>query len=231
MSANGTDHGSPATGSNEEATERQTFVGEASERNHVGQTTEVGVSPTASPVNHRPLTPRVRPVDQLTSRKPRPNSDSWLRELLHSFGVVPESLDSRAFLGVFFDEVHIIYPFLHPPSIWQTLEIVWGRALRISMEDLEKQGESKCTVALLFVCLAIGRCTASSRKPDSDGAQSAGWSLYSVAVELMRPYLDVTSDSTTSLYSLEVLATMVMSLFSSLRSETDSDILAGSLPG
>ncbi|PIA93699.1 hypothetical protein CB0940_03868 [Cercospora beticola] len=201
-----TDHASPET-CHDNARGRQTFVGEASVRN---EDDEISESPTHSPIaNRRPLTPTISSHDERNSR----GSTTWLTDVLSSFDVRPDSLDCKGLLNVFFDEVAMIYPFIHRPCVWKTFEYLWSRSLQVTLEDLEAHGESKLTVALLFMCIALGRCTASPRTPSAEAAHSAGWSIYNVAVELMRPYLDVTSDSPPSLHSLQALTMMVIYLF------------------
>ena len=214
VSAATSDHGSPEPDSNDDG-HRQTFVGETSMQ-ALGQAKAqldnlaaqyVGISPLSS---GRPLTPRVHDTEKhdlhVDARK---RSKSWLREVLSSYGIVLESLDCRTLLQVFFDDVHVLYPFLHRSSVWQTYDYLWKHSLLVSPRELETGGESRLSIALLFVCLALGRCTASSRIGNIDGAQSAGWSLYSVAMDLVPSLRDITSDAAMSLQGLQILALMV----------------------
>ena len=206
---------SPESGLHAEDEDRQTFLGEISVRGlmqSTAQADDIGVqqsdkSPTS---NCRPLTPKAggRNV-RYTHANSGKRSKSWLRETLFAYSVVPEQLDLERLLHIFLEEVHILYPFLHPPSVRQTLDILDTLSFLISLTELEEKGESKMSVALLFACLALGRCTASCRTDNVDGANSAGWSLCSVAMDLVGPLLDVTSGSAISLLALQVLTIMV----------------------
>lgn len=114
-------------------------------------------------------------------------------------------------LDTCFDEVHVLYPFLHPPSVRQTHECLWKDSLSSATGELEENQELRFSAAIVFICLALGRCTASSRIDKEDGAHSAGWSLYSVALDLARPLLDIASGPAIALTSLQVLTWMVSS--------------------
>ncbi|KAH7095436.1 fungal-specific transcription factor domain-containing protein [Paraphoma chrysanthemicola] len=131
------------------------------------------------------------------------HSRSWLREILLSHGVVPEQLEFKTFLEAFFDEVHILHPVLHPPSVWQTFNYLWKHSLLVSLHDMDSNGETRLSVALIFVCLALGRCTTSSRADNADGAHSAGWTLYNVALDIVPSLFDIASDWVTYLFRLD----------------------------
>ncbi len=211
-------HGSPESSRNRGDSDRQTFVGEVS-MHELGQEKEqlddlpAQYSETSPLSNGAPFSPKGRAFrGHIPDPDAQKRSRSWLREILLSHGVVPEQLECKTFLEVFFDEVHVLYPFLHPPSVWRTFEYLWKQSLLVSSEDMEKTGESRLSVALLFICLALGRCTASSRIDNADGAHSAGWTLYNVAMDIVPSFFDVASDSAISLHGLQVLASMASSM-------------------
>ena len=193
----------------------QTFLGEISVRGLMGSTAQADdhgaqYSDTSPASNCRPLTPKAGgPDGRYAHANAAKRSKSWLRELLFSYAIVPEQLDFKRLLHIFLEEVHILYPFLHPPSVRQTLEFLEEQSFLVSLTELEEKGESKMSVALVFVCLALGRCTASCRTDNVDGANSAGWSLCSVAMDLVGPLFHVTSDSAISLLTLQVVTIMV----------------------
>lgn len=193
----------------------QTFVGEMSIptlANPQGRPEGSATAPSeTSPVsNGRPLTPKPRNAGRRGSHDHmQRRSKSWLREILLFYGVSPDEAECAKLLRIYSDEVYVLYPYLHPPRIWRTHEYLWKQSLLVSPDDLGRNGEAKLSVALVFVCYALGRCTGSSRMDNADGAQSAGWSLYSVAMDIVRSSLDISSSSAVSLDGLQLLATMV----------------------
>jgi hypothetical protein len=195
--------------------ERQVFVGEPSML-HALRNTEArledpdGESEIRSEVpNRSPLTPK--PFSTLNASAEK-SSRSWLRTMLLSYGIVPVKQQWMKFLEIFFLEVHVLYPFLHPPTVRETHEQLWDSSLFLSYDDLSHPGdENKVSTALLFLCLATGRCTVSSRVDDVEGRHSAGWSLYSVAMYLLRDVLDLTQDHKSTLQSTQALTLMVRS--------------------
>ncbi|PVH85160.1 hypothetical protein DL98DRAFT_583756 [Cadophora sp. DSE1049] len=204
-------HGSPESALNRGDSDRQTFIGEVS-MHELAQAKEqlddlpVQYSETSPLSNGAPFSPKGRTLQRhVSDPDAQKRSRSWLREILFSHGVVPEQLECRTFLEVFFDEVHVLYPFLHPPSVWRTFDYLWKQSLLVSSDDIEKSGESRLSVALMFICLALGRCTASSRIDNADGAHSAGWTLYNVAMDLVPSFFDIASDSAISLHGLQVV--------------------------
>lgn len=201
---------SPGPAWNDGDSDRQTFVGEISmPAIDTGQDVSVAAHSAKSASSNRVPSPREPRHEKHGSRADAPKqSREWLRRMTLSHGIIPEDLDCERLLNVCLDEVHILYPFLHPPSVRQTYEYLWTRSLLISQSELEESQESKLTVAIVFICLALGQCTASSRVANVNGVHSAGWSLYGVALDLVRPYLDVASDLSIHLQSLQVLTLM-----------------------
>ena len=137
-------------------------------------------------------------------------SKSWLRTLLFSYGINPREDQWREYLQTYFDEVHILYPLLHPQTIWRSFDWMWSRQLLLSADELASAQESKVSLAIVFLCLATGRCTVSPRTDDIEGRHSAGWSLYSVATYLLRDLLDLARfGHTTNLVEIQALAQLV----------------------
>lgn len=188
---------------------RQTFVGEISMPALEASSNELG---HASSVKSATSNPVLDTDDQNTGRTARvgakKQSRGRLRKTASSHGIVPEDLDCERLLKVCFDEVHILYPFLHPPSVHQTCKYLSSKSFMVSQSELEERQESNLTVAIVFICLALGQCTASSRITDAEPHHSAGWSLYSVAMDLIRPQLDIVSDAPICLQSLQILILM-----------------------
>ncbi|KAF4548073.1 Fungal specific transcription factor domain-containing protein 63 [Elsinoe fawcettii] len=207
---------------------RQTFAGEMS----MPDLSQIESQPHASgrgivePVAEaRPLTPRAahgRSIIQATSK-------IWLREVQSAHGIIPDKAEYCNLLDIFFEEVHVLYPYLHKPSILEDHDYLWRNSMLVSCTDLEQSGRSKLSVALVFVGLALGRCTASSRMDTTDGVHSAGWAFYNIAMDLSRPSLDLTSDTTITLPELQLLVLMVIYLFRLDASEKAERILANAI--
>jgi hypothetical protein len=207
-----TDRGSPES-RHMSIEQRQSFVGEPSMLNALRKPEEllddVGLhsqrrSPASSPA---PLTPK--PYSSLSASAEK-DSRLWLRTILPSFGIVPEKKQWLKYLELYFGELHILFPFIHPPTVWDTFNYLWQNALFVSSNDLSDDStESKVSVAVLFLCLANGRCAGSSRVDEADGRHSAGWSLYSVAMFLLREDLDSTQDHPSSHVGTQALTLMV----------------------
>lgn len=206
---------SPQSTWSDDESEQQTFVGELSipalpqaSSNQGGSMGSGAPKETKShplglhPRRHTFADCERRPEAQKRSRR-------WPKNVLDSHGVEPDELEWETLLEVCFDEVHVLYPFLHPPSVRQTFAHLRKNSFALSLEELEGSHESRLTTALVFICLALGRCTASSRVDKEDGAHSAGWSLFSIAIDLARPWLDVVSGPAVCLPSLQVFALMV----------------------
>jgi hypothetical protein len=115
----------------------------------------------------------------------------WLQGSLPSFGVDVNQSQWRGFLQAYFSEVHVLFPMLHPPNIWRTFEDIWsGRFSSLSL-DFESGGENKMTLGIVFVCMALGRCSLSPRVGHTDDRHSSGWSLYSIGAYLLHDCLDL----------------------------------------
>lgn len=169
-------------------------------------------SPVSSPASSpAPLMPKSYSTLNANSKK---DSRLWLRKILFSFDIVPEKKQWRKYLELYFDELHVLFPFVHPPTVWDTFKYIWERSLLVSPSDFsDVSKESRGSVVVLFLCLASGRCAGSSRVDGPDGRHSAGWSLYSVARHLLRESPDLTQDHPSSPVITQALTLMVSLLF------------------
>jgi hypothetical protein len=131
-----------------------------------------------------------------------------VQHLLYSHGVVPRRAEWETSLASYFEDIHPLYPFLHPPSMWDEHEKAWSNSFfdRGASEPLET--EARLQLAQIFLCLASGRCTTATRT-GKDGRHSAGWSLYCVATGLIGDTLNLCSNSSTPLLQLQILCLMV----------------------
>lgn len=136
-----------------------------------------------------------------SSRKVR----GWFESVLEEHGVVADEAEWRKYMHLFFDEIHVLYPILHPPSVWEVFEQLWEYSALWSMADVAERARKRRSAALVCFCLALGRCCVSTRMTDSTGVHSSGWSLYSVGVSLIDDSSKTGSTAATSLLSLQLL--------------------------
>ncbi|KAF4547703.1 Fungal specific transcription factor domain-containing protein 4 [Elsinoe fawcettii] len=136
-----------------------------------------------------------------------------LKYLLGRLGILADKRQWKILLETFFSQVHVLYPFLHPPSVWSTFDQLWDHPELWTFDTSLLPDLTKLKLALLLFCLAIGRCTNSSRVDGSKGKDGAGWNLYTVGLSLMEKQLNVNITGPRSLINLQVLVIMVVYLF------------------
>ena len=190
----------------------QIFAGETSVGHVVQATGHYDLNSAQQP--HKVLTPEsgqdrllCKITDQTT------NADGTdkrsLRDFLASHGMTPDEKLWRSYLTTFFSKVHILYPFLHPPSVWKIFNQLWAKPDIWISSKARFPAQTKFKLALVFYCMAIGRCTGSSRVDDSNGTEAAGWNMYSVAADLLGDHLNINNPGPQSLVGLQVLVLMV----------------------
>lgn len=110
----------------------------------------------------------------------------------------------------FCDEIHTLYPFLHLPSL-QREQFIFVRALSPNSRAVHSCSSryDRLVIARLFICYAIGQCTASPRDARTSGRHTAGWSLYRAGMDFIGNIFDSLEECQTSLLPLQVLALMV----------------------
>lgn len=128
----------------------------------------------------------------------------WLERIFAQHGLYADQTEWRKYLRVFFDQVHILYPFLHPNWVWQTFDEMWEYSALWNMCDPGERERKRMAVALVCFCLAIGRCNFSTRMEDVDGVQSAGWTLYSAGMSLIPDMPEPSDISATSLLGFQI---------------------------
>ena len=132
---------------------------------------------------------------------------SSLQETLAYHAVVPDREKWRGYLATFVEQVHVLYPFLHPLSIWNIFNQFWDQSDAWSMDNSIPE-QTRIKLSLLLFCVAIGRCTGGSRVEDVNGTEVAGWNIYSAAVTLLGDHLDISKFGAKSLEGLQVLVLM-----------------------
>lgn len=147
-----------------------------------------------------------KPTGNATAEPEKANGSS-LKETLAYHGVVPDREKWKGYLVTFVEQVHVLYPFLHPPSIWNIFNQFWEQSDAWSM-DTPVPEQTRIKLSLLLFCVAVGRCTGSSRVEDANGMEVAGWNIYSAAVSLLGDHLDISKFGAKSLEGLQVLVLM-----------------------
>ncbi|KAH6687121.1 fungal-specific transcription factor domain-containing protein [Verticillium dahliae] len=154
------------------------------------------------------------------SRSPNPAGDSsprkiraWLEAILDQHGVVADEEAWRRYLHVFLEEIHILYPILHAPTLWETFNEMWEYSALWPLTSSAEREQKRMAVALVCFCLALGRCSVSSRVTDANGVQSAGWTLYSVGMSLLQDSTEMSNTAAKSLLTLQMLLIRVIYLF------------------
>lgn len=192
-------------------TNGQSFVGEVS-LNPTFDGPDKSLS-AYSPPDTNSIPPEFHALDPAAPGSSRDRSKrkvrGWFESLLEEHGVVADEAEWRRYMHLFFDEIHILYPILHPPTVWEIFEQLWEYSALWSMTDLAERERKRRSTALVCFCLALGRCCVSTRMTDSTGVHSSGWSLYSVGIGLMDDPSKSGSTAATSLLSLQLLVLKV----------------------
>lgn len=128
----------------------------------------------------------------------------WLERVFAQHDLYADQAEWRRYLQIFFEEVHVMYPLMHPESVWQTFDEMWEYSALWVMSSTAEREQKKMAVALVCFCLAIGRCNVSTRMEDVDGVQSAGWTLYSAGMSLILDMPEPSNTSATSLLGFQI---------------------------
>ncbi|KAH7124470.1 fungal-specific transcription factor domain-containing protein [Dactylonectria macrodidyma] len=131
---------------------------------------------------------------------------AWLETVLDQYGVVADEAEWRHHLQIFLDEIHILYPILHPPTIWETFNEVWEYSALWSLASAAEREYRRMSVALL-----------------------SGWSFYRVGISLMQDTIKMSNTTYKSLLTLQVLVMRVLYLFRLDSTERAARLLALSI--
>lgn len=163
------------------------------------------------------------PSQQFVSRlTPSPNeapeylsgrNTSFIQRVLDAHRIVPDRRQWDELLRTFCDEVQILVPFLHLPSLWHLHDELWKSGWHDGFQDQPKQGSRRVQAAQLLLCIANGKCVESARLEDDRGPYSAGWSLYSAAREIFGDLIDGFRQCEDQVLVLQTVVLMVVYLF------------------
>ncbi|KAK7409175.1 hypothetical protein QQX98_008668 [Neonectria punicea] len=160
------------------------------------------------------FSPRASHQEYTASGEKRPRKmRGWLETVLKQHGIVPDEEEWRRYLVIFMDEIHVLYPVLHRPTIWETFNELWEYSALWSMTNSVEREQKRMSAALICFCLALGRCSVSTRMTDANGVHSAGWSLYSAGVALMQDTMEMSNTAAKSLLAMQILLLRVLYLF------------------
>lgn len=182
----------------------QTFVGEASitpALDAMPETTSATVPSTSSP----------NTMMQRSNDAPL-KVPGWLQLIFSQHDLIAEPSRWRRCLHNFFNEIHVLYPFLHPPSVWESFDALWEPSTLWVPSDMAEAKQKRASVALVCFCLALGRCSISTRMEDEDGVHSSGWTLYSAGMSLIQDSPELSDGSAMSLMGFQITITRVSRL-------------------
>lgn len=143
-------------------------------------------------------------ISRTTQRQP-----NFVSQVLNHHGILPNREQWDGLMSTFCDEVHILVPFLHPPSLWTLYEEMCASCLHGQSNAHDKTRGCQLQAAHVLLCLANGRSVGSSQCEGGQGSFSAGWSLYSAARELFGDLIDGFSRYDDQLFLLQTILLMV----------------------
>ncbi|KPM42903.1 hypothetical protein AK830_g3617 [Neonectria ditissima] len=190
----------------------QTFAGEIS-MSPAFQDVGENLGPVNASSKSAGFSPRASHQNFASGEKRPRKMRGWLETVLKQHGIVPDEEEWRRYLVVFMDEIHVLYPVLHRPTIWETFNELWEYSALWSMTNSAEREQKRMSAALICFCLALGRCSVSTRMTDANGVHSAGWSLYSAGVALMQDTMEMSNTAAKSLLAMQILLLRVLYLF------------------
>lgn len=162
----------------------------------------------SAPQNHS-FSSRLTPSPDSSFSRATELQQSFILRILDHHGVLPNRQQWDGLMTMFCDEVHILVPFLHPPSLWTLYEEMCACCLRCQSNTPEQSSFGRLQAAHILLCLANGRSVESSQSEGGQSSYSAGWSLYSAARELFGDLLDGFGRLNDQLFLLQTVLLMV----------------------
>ncbi|KAL4816901.1 fungal-specific transcription factor domain-containing protein [Aspergillus spinulosporus] len=127
----------------------------------------------------------------------------YLNCVLRAHSVRPDRAQWNRYLQAYVDDVHVLYPILHLPTLRQEFRQFW---------DQYYAGYTKAQAAQILMCLAIGRCTTASRSGSEEVQHSSGWSLYGAAMDILGGDSGLFTLNDSALPTLQTITLMVVYL-------------------
>ncbi|OJI80327.1 hypothetical protein ASPTUDRAFT_936956 [Aspergillus tubingensis CBS 134.48] len=176
------------------------------------ETTQGHGGPATNAPHSQISTPILTPPPHHERGEKSPEYNNY-RNIFLTYGIQPKRPQWDKSLDIFCTEIHILYPFLHLPTLRNNHNVMWNSLALSSEPDIHKSKISEIALAQLLVCIAIGLCTESPRLENREGRHSAGWSLYGAAYGLIGDLLDSFESCPDPLLLLQTLALVVIYLF------------------
>lgn len=174
------------------------------------ETTQGHGGPATNAPHSQVSTPILTPPSHHERGEKSPEYNNY-RNIFLTYGIQPKRPQWDKSLDIFCTEIHILYPFLHLPTLRNNHDVMWNSLALSSEPDIHKSKISEIALAQLLVCIAIGQCTESPRLENREGRHSAGWSLYGAAYGLIGDLLDSFESCPDPLLLLQTLALVVRS--------------------
>ncbi|KAG4292520.1 hypothetical protein FPRO06_12008 [Fusarium proliferatum] len=199
-------------------TEGQTFAGEMTitpTLEDKNQPTDCQSSPSSAVRidNTSPASSLLPPATAKSPNNTVGRKGGWFERILTQHGVMTDEKLCRYYLQVFVDDLHPIYPVVHPPAVWEIFNEMWQHSEISSSVPSAQSEQLRVSVALVCFCLACGRSSMSGRISDRSEVESSGWSLYSVGMSLLGDLLETSNTAIKSLFMLQVLILRIMYMF------------------
>lgn len=156
-----------------------------------------------------------------------------IRKVLNAYGIDPRKEEWDGYMHTFCDEVHILYPFLHIPSLWANYANMWNSGFSSTEHEFQRSKDYRMMVAQVWVCIALGRCTESPRVSSEEGKHSAGWSIFEAATDLIGDLVGCFRACSRPTIILQTYALMVFDLTAESQYMSDANILvttSGGIP-
>ncbi|KAL4863938.1 fungal-specific transcription factor domain-containing protein [Aspergillus spectabilis] len=200
-----------------------TFSGETSIRHIIKEVTEnldavatqygnnCASSSSSIPADmDKPSSPSTQ--DRLDTKTESGGND--IRKILLRHDIDLHMLPLEDFMALFSHEVHILYPFLHLPTLWENFWKFYETCYWVPPPS-SRQVLSRYKAAQILLCLAIGLCTGLPRvdSRNRNRKHDAGWSLYTAAMELLGDVFDCFNRGSNPILVLQTLALAVIYLY------------------
>jgi hypothetical protein len=183
------------------------YIGETSVT-HVLQRVEDQLEEIGFPTEQRTSPPESPPMTPVPKASHPQVPQNRISSAIHTHGIVPVKDQWDDYLETFLSDVHTLYPFLHEPTVHNMYDRLWS-IIAPSAPMTTSTDHCFDQLVQVLLMLAIGRCVLSSRVNTSEGLHSAGWSLYSTALDLRGNLLDFVGDDSRPLQTLQTLVLMV----------------------
>lgn len=188
----------------------QTFVGEMSAFHSLHSRNLEPNQPRQVPQLHSPASSHASiPSDTWHTKSGEIRCQEYLNDLLDEHQVRLDRAEFDVVLQKYLEQVHILNPLLDVQWLEAIYEDLWHQSFRLPLAELANNYSRRLSVAIVFLCLGSGACQESSSMDPKYNCHTAGYNLYNIALQLLRPLLDPTQDHPVLLQSLQALALTV----------------------